>query len=211
MQYDPQKLKEAVLYIAAKCSPETLGAVKLHKILYFSDMIKFATEGTPLTGATYRKRPNGPMCQQLNGLLDELRNDNSLEVKSVDYFGYMKKEFIAKRDFDSSRFTSFEIALLDDLISFVCTEHSAKSISEFSHQAPWSLVDFGEEIDYLSSFLLFPDEASDESMKWAESMGPEIETERSKKDTLGYKDGRDFRSRVLEACEPVRLLHECLP
>ena len=72
MQFDLAKLKDVILYACSRCEPSRLGAVKLHKILYFSDMIYYANVGAPLTGATYRKRPMGPTCDQLLATLNEL-------------------------------------------------------------------------------------------------------------------------------------------
>ena len=45
MQYDRGKLKSVVLYTCAKCEPSRLGAVKLHKVLYFADMIRLCPSG----------------------------------------------------------------------------------------------------------------------------------------------------------------------
>src|ERR1700731_102233 len=95
MQFDLVQLKDVILYACSRCEPSRLGAVKLHKILYFSDMIHYANVGAPLTGATYRKRPMGPTCDQLLVTLNELARDGALKIRDVDYFGYLKKEYIA--------------------------------------------------------------------------------------------------------------------
>ena len=199
MQFDREKLKEVVLYVAGERPPDRLGAVKLHKILYFADMLRFAAAGRPMTGAIYRKRPNGPTCEALPSAIRELVASGALNMTESNYFGYRKKEFTPLRPADLARFGADEIALLDELVEFVCDGHSAKTISDFSHQAPWELVDLGEVIAYESAFLLFPDEISEDALEWGARGAADIEAARSKQDPVGLQDGADFRSRVLDA------------
>ena len=196
MQYDRDKLKTAVLYMCFKCDPSQLGAVKLHKVLYFSDMIRFAQTGTPITGATYRKRPLGPTCDQLLSTIRELEHAKALSVREVDYFGYLKKEFIAASEPDLTRLSREEITLLDEVIDFVCTQNTAKPISDYSHNRAWEQAEFGDELKYTSAFLLFPTEVSPEALEWASNEVQSINEAKSK-EPLASKDFRTFRSEVL--------------
>lgn len=200
MQFDREKLKEAVLYIAKKCPPESLGAVKMHKVFYFVDMLHFAESGVPFFGALYRKRPKGPTCEQLISVLDELQRAGDLQISQVEYFGYQKKQYNALRAPDCTRFNAQEFDLLDEVIEFVCRNNTAKTISDFSHRLPWELVEFGDEIDYTSAFLLFPDEPSQDAKAWAEQEAKTVEAERSKSNPMDFNRGSDFRGRVLAAC-----------
>src|SRR5581483_3592229 len=95
VQFDKAKLKALVHYVAWRCQPHELGAVKLHKVLYYTDMLHHIYAGNPFTGATYRKRPRGPMCDQLLGVVRDLAKDGALEVTAVPYFGYRKTEYRA--------------------------------------------------------------------------------------------------------------------
>jgi hypothetical protein len=196
MQYDRGKLKSVVLYTCAKCEPSRLGAVKLHKVLYFADMIRFAQAGTPITGATYRKRPLGPTCDQLLSTLRVLEQANALTVNEVDYFGYRKKEFVALAQPDLTRLAQDEIALLDEVIDFVCAQNTAKTISDYSHNRAWEQADFGEELKYNSAFLLFPAQVSPEALDWASSEVAQVDEARSTNKLAG-KDFGTFRSEVL--------------
>ncbi|MGO8952704.1 MAG: Panacea domain-containing protein [Rhodomicrobium sp.] len=196
MQYDRGKLKSVILYTCAKCEPSHLGAVKLHKVLYFVDMIRFAQTGTPVTGATYRKRPLGPTCDQLLPTLRELENAKALSVNEVDYFGYRKKEFVAIAEPDLARLGQDEISLLEEVIDFVCAQNTAKTISEYSHNRAWEQVEFGEVLKYTSAFLLFPTQVSPEAMEWASGEGLSVDETRSENKLAG-KDFGTFRSEVL--------------
>ncbi|MGO4836011.1 Panacea domain-containing protein, partial [Rhizobiaceae sp. 2RAB30] len=60
--FSRDKLRAAVLHVISSCKPDRLGAVKLHKVLYYSDMLSYLDTGKPVTGAEYRKRPFGPTC-----------------------------------------------------------------------------------------------------------------------------------------------------
>ena len=167
MQFDKAKLDSAILYICSKCPPAKLGAVKLHKVLYYSDMLHYAEFGSPITGAEYRKRPFGPTCDALLESLDRLSRQGLMQARFVDYYGFKKKEFIVTEEADTSRFNDSEIALIDDMIDFVCVENSAKTISEFSHNRAWELAEFGDVLPYVSVFQIFPTEVSLEALAWA--------------------------------------------
>jgi Antitoxin SocA-like, Panacea domain len=198
VQFDRAKLKAAILYTCQKCEAGQLGAVKLNKVLYFADMLHYAHVGTSITGSQYRKRSFGPTNDQILVTLAELKRQGAIEIRDVDYFGYIKKEYIAVESPDTSRFSNIEKFLLDDVIEFVCFNHSAKTISEFSHNKAWELTKFGEVIPYNSVFHLFPTEVSLETMEWASAEVKKIEDQKSSGSPLGVVPFGDLRRRVLE-------------
>ncbi len=198
MPFDREKLKAAILHICAGCDPANLGAVKLHKVLYFSDMLHYAQTGKPITGAVYRKRPFGPTCDPLLSTLSGLEREGSLEIESVDYFGYQKKNYRAKVKPETNRLSADELNLLDEVIDFVCNSNSAKTISEFSHNRAWDIVEFGEVMPYHSIFSIFPTQVSKEATDWAESEVKQIEASRPQSDPVEIHDYRLLRKRVLE-------------
>ncbi len=199
MQFDRAKLRAVILYACSRCEPSELGAVKLHKVLYYADMIQYAYLGTPVTGATYRKRAFGPTCDQLLLTLADLVREKALEVKEVEYFGYFKKEYIAKESSEPNRLNDDERHLLDEVLDFVCRRNTAKTISEFSHNRAWELAEFGDILTYTSAFHLFPNQASPEALEWGLTQAAEIEAERSQGNSLDYESYSVFRARVLEA------------
>jgi hypothetical protein len=198
MQFDRAKLKAVILYACASCEPSQLGSVKLNKVLYFLDMIHYAVVGTPVTGATYRKRTFGPTCDQLLGTLAELIREKAVELRHVDYFGYCKSEYIAKIPPEKNRLSADEVSLLNEVLEFVCRQNTAKTISEFSHNTAWELADFGDILTYRSAFHLFPNEVSPEALEWGLTQAAEVEAERSQGNSLDYDSYSAFRKRVLE-------------
>lgn len=197
MQFDRNKLKAAVLYACSKCDPSRLGAVKLHKVLYFVDMLYYANKQTPVTGATYRKRPLGPTCDQLLPLLRELERAGALEVREVDYFGYRKKEYRALVAPEAARFNSLELELLDEVIDFVCNDNTARTISDYSHNRAWEIAEFGDEIPYHSAYHLFPSDLSEETMAWADGEARKLEQMRTEGVAVDFAPFRVFRAGVL--------------
>lgn len=196
MQFDRAKLKALILRAAEKCESSQLGAVKLHKVAYFADMLNFAESGAPITGATYRKQIHGPICEQLLQLLREMQRSKEIEIREVDYFGYKKKEFIPKAKSEIDRFSKKELSLIDDIIDFVCKGHTAKAISEYSHNRAWEMAEFGEVLPYPSVFFILPSQVSPEAFEWAAGEAENLEKERSNKDALGDVTYADFRSRL---------------
>lgn len=199
MQFDREKLKAVVLYIFGASKPDRLGAVKLHKVLYFSDMIHYAQTGKPITGAIYRKRPFGPTCDALLSILSQMQRDGLIEIKTVDYFGHRKTEYFALAGGRPDSLSESEILLLDEVIDFVCNRNSAKTISEYSHKAPWERANFGEPISYSSAYLLYPSQVSPEGFEATEHGFDEIEASQSQRDALVFTSIEALRSRVREA------------
>jgi len=199
VQFDRTKFRETVLFICTVCDPARLGAVKLHKILYFSDMLRYAFEGHPLTGSTYRKRAHGPTSDHLLGMLRQLEREGAIRVRDAVYFGFRKKEYIPSTSPNLTLFSPDEIALIRDVSDFVANDNTAKTISDLSHNQAWELAEFGEELPYYTAFALFPVEPSEEAIEWAASSVGEIEAERSKRPEVAHKVFADLRSRVLAA------------
>lgn len=198
-QFDRAKLKAAILHICALCPPDRLGAVKLHKVLYFADMIRYAQMGHPLTGAQYRKRPFGPTCVPLLPVLRELEQSGEIEVNEVDYFGLRKKEYRSTSSAVQGILSVEELKLLDEVIEFVCMQNTAKTISDFSHQAPWERADFGEEIPYTTAYLLFPSIVSEEAFDVTAKGFEGFEAQGQSANAVVFTDFGAFSNRVRQA------------
>ena len=199
VQFDRNKLKAVILHICRTVPADRLSAVKLHKSLYFTDMLRYAQSGRAVTGATYKKRPNGPTCVQLLPVLAEMEHDGMIQVSQSDYFGFRKADYVALADPDYGRLTTGEVALLDEVTDFVCNRHSARTISEFSHQLPWELATFGEVIGYDTALMLLPSEPSVAAFNMVSAEAEALGTTRSRGDAVARSTYRDFRSRVQSA------------
>lgn len=165
--FDEDRLLAAVHWICANSDARELGRVKLHKILYFADMIAFRASGTPLTGVEYQRQPFGPTARHLGWALDRLQADAKISVSDEEYWGFRKFVFRSLKAPEVGCFSNEEIDLLHEVKEFVCGR-SAREISELTHeQPPWRLMENGETIPYESAFLMEPVESEDGDDEWA--------------------------------------------
>jgi hypothetical protein len=155
--FDREKFLAAIHHIIAACSdrPEVLGKTKLHKCLYYSDMLHYFVTGAPITGADYMKAPYGPTARYLDWGINQLKAQGLINVKVEDYFGLGKYTYMSEAPVRTNLLSGNEKALLSEIVAFVC-EHSAKEISEFSHSRPWQDVRMGDRIPYASAYQLVP-------------------------------------------------------
>jgi uncharacterized phage-associated protein len=175
-QMDREKLKEAVLLIASHCPPEEMGNVKMHKALYFADMLFYLAEGRPLTGVDYIKQKFGPVARHLTAAINELSAEGRLEVTETEYFGLFKKNYQPREPFKANRLSENEMAFLRETTDYVRGK-SAKEISELSHNAAWEMADLGEVIPYFTALRLVPTEVTESDRQWALDSAREIATE----------------------------------
>lgn len=199
MQFDRNKLKAVILHTCDTCGSEKLGAVKLHKVLYFLDMINYAQSGLSVTGSTYCKRPFGPTCVQLLPMLRDMQLAGEIEIHDVEFFGRYKKEYIPKVHATPDVLNESEVTLLEEIIEFVCNQNTAKSISDYSHQLPWEMSEFGENIPYNTALLLFPSDIDSEAFELVEAGVHQVATARLNENTVDMSLLSALRSRVSAA------------
>lgn len=168
MNFNRGKFTAAVHYICNKADdPSVLGAVKLNKVLWYSDVIHFTITGRPITGETYVKRQHGPVPRHVLGALEDLVRGGRVARGKVDHYGFMKNEYISLVEPDLSLFTADEIARLDEAFEHVCLNHTAKSVSEETHGVVWQLASMGEELPYSTVFASVVGEINEGDVDWA--------------------------------------------
>lgn len=163
-----EKFKAMVHYVCDKCEPSKLGAIKLNKILWLSDVLSYMNRGQAISPETYLKRQRGPVPEHILRTLEALEGEGKLRVREVDFHGFKKKEFIALEEADTSVFTDEELELIDDMAEYVCNDHTADSISNLSHNAAWEAAAIGEEIPHYAAFMWHFGEVNEFDMNWAQ-------------------------------------------
>lgn len=174
--FDREKFLAAVHFIIEQCSdkPEVLGKTKLHKSLYYSDMLHYFAYGEAVTGVEYVKAPFGPTARYLDWALRQLEDQEFISATMEEYFGLGKYRYQVTAPFVSNRLSESEKNLMKEVISFVC-EHSAREISEFSHAAPWQGVDMGQRISYSTAELLMPVSARSQAEdRWIQEQANQV-------------------------------------
>ncbi|MEE9303803.1 MAG: Panacea domain-containing protein [Thiotrichaceae bacterium] len=164
------KLKEIVHYICRKKAlhPEQLGAVKLHKILWYTDIRSYRITGETLTGASYKRMQQGPFANELNDVVTELAKEQKLTVREVEYFEYDKYEFVGKGTPDISMLEDRQIRWIDEQIDAICEGHTATSISEKTHDKMWQGAEMHESLPVSAAAIRFI-EPGQEAIDWARS------------------------------------------
>jgi hypothetical protein len=174
MTFDREKFKTLVQYVCWLCKddPGELGAVKLNKILWLSDFNGYYLTGEPITGARYVKRQFGPVPRAIVSVLQELEDERKVFVRDALFHGFQKKEFIVVKEPEVDAFAPSELDLVKRITNIVRQEHTARSISEASHDHIWHVAEDGEEIPYYTIFST-PGEIGETEREWARQ---ELET-----------------------------------
>jgi uncharacterized phage-associated protein len=183
-QFDRELFKAvvhyAVHYACERYDADALGNTKLHKILYFSDILHYLNTGQPLTGAEYQRQQFGPTARHLSWGLKTLQDEGRLSVSKREYHGYAKSDYRSLRNPDNNRVSQAHRQLIEEVVDFVCAK-TAVEISEFSHDDVWSAVPMGKRIPYYAAFAMFPAEITQEDIedatREAARLSPEIEAE----------------------------------
>src|SRR5689334_9411951 len=122
------KLEEAIHYICSTCTAgDRLGAVKLNKILYYSDMVHYAKTGSSITGASYAKRQRGPVPKQVLPAIENLCRAARLDVRNISVFDMVRREYDSYGDTNLAVFSADEIEQINMMLRFVC-DQSAEEV-----------------------------------------------------------------------------------
>lgn len=154
IEFNEQKFKELVLYIALRSDDDKrFGAVKLNKILFYSDFNAYRELGKPITGAAYQHLGEGPAPRELLPARKKMTDLNELKTEPRRYFGKVQKRLVALRPPDLSIFTTDEIRIVDEIIT-TFWEYSGAELSERTHREyGWRLTDESETIPYTAAFF----------------------------------------------------------
>ena len=169
MPYNREKFKTLVHYICSRVDdPTRLGATKLNKVLWFSDLLTYLNLNAPVTGARYVKRQFGPVPAAIMPIIEELKAEGALAVRDVEYFGKPKREFFALTIPDISAFSSEEISTVDGVIEAICETHTAASISDLTHNEAWDMAEIGEDLPFFTVFSARIGEIDESDIAWAD-------------------------------------------
>jgi hypothetical protein len=167
---DDHKFKSLVHYVVStrRNAPETLGAVKLNKILWLSDLSSYYRRGKPITSSRYKKEEFGPVPAQIMPVLRELEREGVLTVSDAPHYGKRKTEYrVHKPDERTDFLDPQEVKIVNKMINYVCDGHTATSISNASHDHIWQAAVDGEDIPLFTVFAR-PGRITDIVLQWAQ-------------------------------------------
>ncbi len=179
-QFDRERFKDvlhyAVHYACKRYDPDSLGNTKLHKVLYFTDMLHYLEHGCPLTGADYLRQKFGPIARHLSWATESLRSEGRISMSDRSYHGYTKKDYQALVEPSTMRLSRSQTNLIEEIVDFVCAK-TAVEISDFSHDHVWASVPMGDRIPYYAAYAMFPAEVSERDIEEATAEAIQLVTE----------------------------------
>ncbi len=148
-----ERLREMMLFISDRCeSDPTFGAIKLNKILFFSDFFSFAEHGRAITGVPYKKYAQGPVPTVLKPLRDKMQQSGEIAIRKKRYQGGMQDRVVPLREPDLTKFNGQDIVMVEEVIDMLWGL-SATEVSELSHDRAWRNASDGEVIPYEAAFV----------------------------------------------------------
>ena len=152
--YNEHKFCELLVHIAHESAVDpNFGKTKLNKLLYYIDFAAYRSLGAPVTGATYQRRPYGPVPKEIPTARAKLVAEGALGLEVTDRFGFRQERFVAIRRPDVSVFTAPEMQIIEDVLT-VLRNLNGKDVSDLSHQTVgWQVARDNEVIPYESAFL----------------------------------------------------------
>jgi hypothetical protein len=167
-EFDRERFKRLVHYVIWRAGDrDGFGAVKLNKVLWFSDARTFMLRGRPITGATYIRQKWGPVPKLAIPIRAELEHEGAIRVWTDRHYDYPTTRFKALRAPDVSIIDPEDIKTVDSWIEHIDKDHTAASISDESHDHAWEIAAMGEEIPYQAFFATRICDPDDEEAAWA--------------------------------------------
>ena len=141
---DRAKLKQAVHFICATATGLPLGLTRLYKVLWFVEKESFLTTLVPILGIEFVKGPHGPMPPMAREVCDELQEEGKIRITPMKKGPYPYVDLQSLNDPDTSLLSEDEILSIRDLTFEICTEHTARSISDLTHNDIYGMLSMGE-------------------------------------------------------------------
>ena len=155
-KFRPDKFRELVVYVAkGSAADPTFGAIKLNKILYYSDFASYRQLGQPITGATYRKFFEGPAPVELPDVRRELIDSGGATSEERPYFAGSLVRLVIRvgREPNRELFKPGELEIVDQVVDFF-EGKTEREVADFSHKEPgWVAARDREDIPYETAWM----------------------------------------------------------
>lgn len=166
------RFSQFVNMVISDCDdPKTLGATRLNKILWFSDVESYRATGKSISGSSYIKRKRGPVPATILKTLETLKSSGLISIKEPKE-QYAVREYISTGSADESMFNDFEKDLAKNISNEIRSNYTATEISDISHDIVWDAAYDGEEIPLQATLVSSKGEYKDKIITWADSVIP---------------------------------------
>jgi len=146
-EFNREKFKDAMHHVIAAAGDHPgFGAIKLYKVLWFSDAKTFQRSGAPITGEEYIRRQFGPVPKHGLEVRSELEREGRIKVWDDRYYDRTVTRFKSRQPAITNRLSHDEILTLDYWAKHIDEDHTSSSISDESHDYAWEIAKMGEVI-----------------------------------------------------------------
>lgn len=172
-----EKFEALVHFLIHECRehPSRLGAVRLNKALWYTDVSSYQMTGMPVSGETYVKRKMGPVPAHILITLRKLQNDGKIHIQEPE-FQYDVRKFVSLSNPDEDALSRDEREIAKGILEAVCG-CTANEISEISHDVIWAAAAEGETIPLYATLASEQGEVSDDVRAWAGTVVSRLELE----------------------------------
>lgn len=148
-----EKFKNVLLYILERCAGKpNFGEKVLGMLLYFSDFNNYEIYEEQLTGATYRKLPNGPISEELESILFQMVEERQLHRVITEYHGSPQIRYLPLVKPDLTKLLASEVGVIDKVIGQM-GDWSETMITAYVHgDRPWEVTGDNEDLNYELAF-----------------------------------------------------------
>ena len=177
MTFDEIKFKALVLYILWRAGGvPAFGATKLNKVVWFSEARCFEALGKEITGETFIREKFGPVPRHIKGVLRELTESGQVQAWTEPYHEHQIQRYSVANPPDISTFSPQELSFIDWWIKHISEEHTARSISDKSHDYGWQIAEMGETLPLHAVLASRIREPTAEEVEWAQQQKRARET-----------------------------------
>jgi hypothetical protein len=148
-----EKFKNVLLYILERCAGKpNVGEKVLGMLLYFLDFNYYEIYEEQLTGATYRKLPNGPLPDELESLLAQMIEERQLLSIALVGHASPQMRYLPLAKPDLTLLLASEVGVIDKVIAQM-GDWSESMIKAYAHSdRPWEVAGENEVLNYELTF-----------------------------------------------------------
>jgi hypothetical protein len=198
--FDRERFKTIVHYVCWVCEdPRVLGPIKLNWILWYADRNVHLLQGQPLAGATYVKRPYGPLAKALTPVLGELEKERLVAIRPRSH-GVALEQYFAIRGPSLSALRPEHVSQLEAAIRHVCFDPKAPVLNQQAHDRVWRVARVGETLPYYTVLSGAAGDLLEADLDWAIR---ELRQHRFDTDWKEMEELRELNFRIEDACKAL--------
>lgn len=171
-----EKFKALVHFLVHECrEPGRLGAIRLNKALWHTDVMAYKMNGVPVTGEAYVKMKFGPVPAHIDAALVSLAAEGKLVIRVPEHL-YDTKKFVSLVQPDATLLSDDDRALARAMLEYVL-DRPASEISAETHDIIWEAAEIGEVIPLSATLASQLGNVTEEVRSWAAGVVAEIEAQ----------------------------------